>query len=213
MIPAGEFLMGCSEGDDACNKNEKPQVRVYLDAFCMDRTEVTQGNYERVMGINPSSYKMCGPDCPVESLSWFEAKAYCEKLGMRLPTEAEWEKSARGGATTTYYWGNTMNGDYAWYHGNSGDTNHPTEQKRPNGYGLHDMLGNVWEWVQDCYSDDANKTANQRNPADDREECDVRVLRGGSAADVADFLRISYRDRNRSRARRSNHGFRCAGDI
>jgi eukaryotic-like serine/threonine-protein kinase len=125
--------------------------------------EVTQGEYERVMGTNPSHFKG-DPRLPVETVSWQDAMTFCERLSAlpaersagrvyRLPTEAEWEYACRAGSTTIYSFGDSEGslGDYAWYDSNSGSKTHPVGQKRPNAWGLYDMHGNVWEWCSDWY--------------------------------------------------------------
>jgi tetratricopeptide (TPR) repeat protein len=109
LIPNGTFMMGSNDGLE----REKPVHQVTVSAFWMDKHEVTQAEYERVMGTNPSGFNGC-PNCPVEKVSWNDAVDFCTKVGKRLPTEAEWEYAARAGSTTKYYWGNDMNGDYAW---------------------------------------------------------------------------------------------------
>lgn len=191
-IPPGEFMMGCSSGDDDCLGKEKPAHLVRITkGFCMKTTEVTQGEYKSVMGDNPSEYADCGEECPVEMVSWDDARDYCKKTGGRLPTEAEWEYAARAGATTKYYWGNSMDGDYAW-NGNSDNTTHPVGQKKPNAFGLYDMSGNVLEWVNDWYVDySAAPTTNPKGPATG----DSRVRRGGRWGGYFVYdVRVSSRD-------------------
>jgi formylglycine-generating enzyme required for sulfatase activity len=146
---------------------------------------VTQAQWEAVMGSNPSNFK--GPDRPVETVSWDDCQAFIKKLNAkgdaqyRLPTEAEWEYACRAGTTTAYYFGDDAGrlGDYAWYTGNSGYETHPTGQKKPNIWGLHDMHGNVWEWCQDWWHDNY-----QGAPSDDNAwespAGQFRVLRGAS---------------------------------
>ena len=112
----------------------------------MDKYEVTQARWEKMMGANPS--KFIHPDQPVEQVNFFDAQKFAKKSNgqCRLPTEAEWEYAAKGGADSRYYWGNMMDESYIWYEDNSDGTTHPVGQKQPNQYGLYDMMGNVWEW-------------------------------------------------------------------
>lgn len=118
----------------------------------MDQYEITQDEYAQVTGKKPSYFK--GSRLPVESVSWYEALEYCGKLGKRLPDQWEWLKAARAGTSTKYYWGDDESkaGDYAWFIGNSGGTTHPVGSKKPNGYGLYDITGNVREWTADSSS-------------------------------------------------------------
>ena len=127
-------------------------------AFRLQTTEVTQGQWRAVMGNNPSGFTSCGDDCPVEQVSWDDIQTFLQRLNAanpgsnyRLPTEAEWEYAVRAG-TTGDYGGNGVLDDMGWYFGNSGNMTHRVGQKRANAWGLYDMHGNVFEWVQDWYS-------------------------------------------------------------
>jgi formylglycine-generating enzyme required for sulfatase activity len=202
-IPPGRFLMGCSPGDVECNDYERPAHPVEITrGFWMGRTEVTQAAYRRLMGINPSYFK--GEDRPVETITWDEAKAYCEKAGGRLPTGAEWEYAARGGTTGARY------GDVdaiAWHHGNSGRQTHPVGIKEPNRFGLYDMIGNVWEWTADWSADyQAGESVDPKGPASGSE----RVLRGGGWDYNAGSSRASNRGRLPTDGRLVSVGCRCA---
>jgi len=145
LIPGGTFTMGSPGGEAGRDSDEGPQHQVTLSPYLMSKTEVTQAVWERVMGSNPSYFK--GPDRPVEEVSWNDCVSFCEKTGLALPTEAQWEFAARSGTQSAYYFGNDSSslGNYAWYDGNSSGETHPVAQKQPNAYGLYDMAGNVWE--------------------------------------------------------------------
>ena len=156
-IEAGEFVMGSTNG----GSDEAPVHRVRLSqAFDLGKYEVTQAQWEAVMGTNPSDFSACGGTCPVESVSWEDVQTFIGKLNAlervgayRLPTEAEWEYAARAGTQTAYSFGEDA-GDldrYGWYDENSDTRTHPVGRKRPNGWGLYDVHGNVWEWVADWY--------------------------------------------------------------
>ena len=138
------------------------------------------------MGNNPSSFK--GETRPVESINWSEAKKFCQKLSersgykVRLPTEAEWEYAARGGTTTEYSFGDDQSqlGEYAWFSGNAGSQTHPVGQKKPNPFGLYDMHGNVWEWVEDHWHDNYEGAPTDGSAWLTGGNSALRVLRGGS---------------------------------
>jgi formylglycine-generating enzyme required for sulfatase activity len=208
-IPAGCFMMGCSPGDGGCAGNEKPPHEVTVSSFEMLETEVTEGQWAAVVPGDPAP--SCdyngggGANSPVECVNWNEAKAFCEAVDPkgRLCTEAEWEYAARGGTTTKYYCGDDSGcvGDVAWYSSNSGSHKHDVKGQDPNDYGLYDMLGNVWEWVEDCWhtdydlNDDGDGDWNVGYPAW-ATNCSgsYRVGRGGSFYHYDGNLRVS--DRN-----------------
>ena len=228
VIPAGSFLMGSPASESDRFSNEGPQRRVTVVSFALGKTEVTQGQWKAVMGGDPSRFSTCGDDCPVENVSWEDAQRLIEKLNAktgqryRLPSEAEWEYAARAGTLTAYWWGPLASHEYANYgkdqccdgvaEGRDQWENlAPVGQFAPNAFGLHDMHGNVWEWVQDCYDDKAygGKAPSDGGPYE-VVGCSSRVLRGGSWYIYPQYLRSAYRNWNAPGLRNNNIGFRLA---
>jgi formylglycine-generating enzyme required for sulfatase activity len=204
-IPPGTFTMGCSPGDSECYDNEKPAHSVTITkGFWLGQTAVTQAAYQRVIGSNPSTFK--GVDLPVETVNWNEAESFCQKIGGRLPTEAEWEYAARAGSTSARY-GNLD--DIAWYSSNSGNTTHPVGTKQPNAFGLFDMLGNVWQWTADWFGDYQAGAARDPSGAANGTS---RALRGGSWGNNPGGVRASYRGRSVPAELYNRNGFRCVGE-
>jgi formylglycine-generating enzyme required for sulfatase activity len=205
-IPPGTFQMGCSVEDTECEDNEKPAHRVTITrGFWIGQTEVTQEAWKKVMGTNPSYVN--GAKLPVENVGWEEAKTYCGVAGMRLPTEAEWEYAARAGSSGSRY------GDLAviaWFHGNSGVAPHEVGQKPANRFGLHDMLGNVGEWVADWFANQypPGNATDPKGPATGT----FRTLRGGSFFHGPRFTRASSRMGFLPTGHRTIDGVRCAGN-
>ncbi|MFP6637724.1 MAG: SUMF1/EgtB/PvdO family nonheme iron enzyme [Nitrospinaceae bacterium] len=188
FIKGGCFIMG----NDYAQEDEKPEHDVCVADFYLDKYEVTQTRWEKVMGFIPS--KFVGGDLPVEQVNFPNVQKFIKKSNgacSRLPSEAEWEYAARGGATTRYYWGNMVHGDYTWYEENSEESTHPVGSKAPNQYGLHDMKGNVWEWVNDWY-EPYYKIRSKTNPLGP-ETGESKVVRGGSFNSSAGALRITNR--------------------
>ena len=202
-IPPGTFTMGCSAGDSECHNDEKPAHEVTITkGFWLGQTEVRQAAWQRVMGTDPSHFK--GANLPVDQVRWYEAQAYCQAVGGRLPTEAEWEYAARAGSVQSRY------GDIdriAWYAGNSGIRTHEVAQKQPNAFGLYDVLGNVWEWTADWYGGYTPGSAvDPAGPVSGQ----YRALRGGSWFVVPGFARVSVRIRVGPGDRSDVIGLRCA---
>ena len=187
FIKGGCFIMG----NDYAQEDEKPEHEVCVDDFYLGKYEVTQARWEKVMGFNPS--KFSGADLPVEQVNYLNVQKFIQKSGgaCRLPTEAEWEYAARGGATTRYFWGNMVHGDYTWYEENSEETTHPVGSKAPNQYGVYDLMGNVWEWVDDWY-EPYYKIRTKNNPKGPGKG-ESKVVRGGSFDSSAGALRITNR--------------------
>ena len=172
-IPPGTFMMGCSGGDEFCRPSEKPAHPVTItQGFWIGQTHVTQAAYKKVMGTNPSRFQ--GDQLPVDSVAWENANAYCAKVGMRLPTEAEYEYAERGGSTVARY---APIAQIAWYKEDAGSTTHEVGLRLPNSFGLYDMLGNVMEWVSDWWSNSYPSSSSQdpQGPSSGR----FHVLRGG----------------------------------
>ena len=196
-VDGGTFMMGAtSEQRSDAYYNEKPAHQVTLSSFSIGKYEVTQEEWEAVMGNNPSKFK--GSKLPVEQVSWDDCQTFIRKLNQmtgkhfRLPTEAEWEYAARGGSKSRgykYAGGNDL-GSVAWYEGNSGSKTHDVGQKQPNELGLYDMSGNVWEWCQDLYG--SYSSSSQTNPRG-ASSGSRRVDRGGSWYSSAGGCRVSYR--------------------
>ena len=205
-------MMGCSEEDPECNADEKPAHRVSITRpFEIGKFQVTQAEYEAVMAANPSNSK--GANLPVEGVSWEDAQKFCEAMNgkkdgyrYRLPTEAEWEYAARAGNSSCRY---GPLADVAWSRDNSGGKSHPVGEKKPNAFGLHDTLGNVWEWVQDWYS----LTYYGHSPEADPKGPDsgeYRLARGGSWRGVVrGQSRVSSRYMLKPNTRSPVVGFRC----
>ncbi len=184
FVPAGEFDMGSPATETGRESQEGPVHRVRLSkSFWIGKCEVTQAQWEAVMGNNPSHFKGC-PDCPVEQVSWNDCRAFLDKLNAGgsiirydLPTEAEWEYACRAGSTGPYALGKL---DYAaWYDGNSGQKTHPVGTKAPNLWGIHDMHGNVWEWCADRFGGNYYATGQPNDPTGPLDGS-RRVVRGGS---------------------------------
>jgi formylglycine-generating enzyme required for sulfatase activity len=197
-IQPGTFLMGCSPGDIECNDDEKPSHQVTITkGFWIGQTEVTVGAYKRFIADTrgqlpptPSfNNDWANRNMPMVEVSWNDAQDYCAWAGGRLPTEAEWEYAARGGSTEARY---GLIDQVAWYSGNSEGRTHDVAQKPANGFGLFDVLGNVWEWVNDWY----DETYYQNSPSQDPPgpaNGQRRVLRGGSWGASPVFARVSRR--------------------
>ncbi|GEM_PF-4004828 len=209
LIPAGEFMMGSNEYN-----HEKPVHKVKISRpFYLGIYPVTQREWEQVMGNNPSNFK--GNNLPVESISWYDAQEFIKKLNekegtdkYRLPSEAEWEYAARAGTTTRYSFGDDESklGDYAWYGANSGSKTHEVGQKKSNPWGLYDMHGNVWEWVQDKWHSNYNGAPTDGS-AWERDGSN-RVDRGGGWSGSARSCRSAGRDFYDADYRTDSFGFR-----
>lgn len=190
-VPPGDFLAGCSPGDGECYPEEKPARRaVIAQGFWIGQTEVTQEAYQRVTGTAPSKYR--GPRRPVETVTWRHAKAYCETIGLRLPTGDEWEYAARAGSSASRY-GSLPR--IAWFRDNSGSEPEDAGSREANRWGVQDMLGNVWEFTSST------------------SETGRYDLRGGSWSNTAREIRASMRITLEPDVAVDDTGFRCVGTL
>jgi len=212
-IPAGKFLMGSDEGEG----DESPVHEVYLDAFWMDEHEVTWGQYQKFLEETGYDDSASGEseDHPVIYVDWDDTQAYCEWAGRRLPTEAEWEKAARGGLEGKKYpWGNedpvcSQGAENGAQFISCDDRTVPVMSFFPNGYGLYDMAGNLWEWVSDYYDSGYYENSPVENPQGPASG-NIRVLRGGSWNDYASCVVAAIRHRYDPNDSSDSRGFRCA---
>jgi formylglycine-generating enzyme required for sulfatase activity len=214
-IPGGAFNMGCSPLDDNCGSNEKPSHAVTLSPFEMLQTEVTESQYEQVMAQNPSCDPFGrGPCYPVECVLWADAKAFCEAVGGRLPTEAEWEYAARAGTETKFYCGNDLAclSEIAWWTNAHFGSKAPVGLKAPNGYGLYDTLGNVFEWTGDWYDYYGYLPTQSQDPVGPDSGL-LRVVRGGYWFSPAGELRVSFRSAWLPSYASYKDGFRCVREV
>ncbi len=243
IIPAGEFLMGSNDAD--ANNSEKPVHPAYVDAFFIDKHLVTNAQYKAFLDASPqwqkdnilmdyhngnylktwngNNYPKDKANHPVVYVSWYAAMAYTQWVEKRLPTEAEWEKAARGGLTGKKYpWGDQIDMTKANYGKNIGQIT-PIGEYPPNDYGLYDIVGNVWEWCVDEHILDFYGNSPQRNPVAGGDINYVlnnfttlktyRVLRGGSWMSIPRYVRVAPRFRFSPAHSIHNVGFRCVRDV
>ena len=233
-IKAGCFQMGSKAGDS----DELPVHEVCISSFKLSKYEVRQKNYQAVMKVNPS--ENVGADHPVDSVSWLDARDYCKKLGFRLPSEAEWEYAARGGKRTEFYWGNRVTGKEANFCDSTCEMNireprvsdgfrhtAPIGSFPPNPFGLHDMSGNVSEWVQDWLDVEKNyyMVSPKKDPPGPRPELDTcagvcagaasithKIYRGGAWNQKVSEMRSANRRESHFQLQAAGNGFRCASN-
>lgn len=237
-VPAGEFIMGAADTDAQATPDEKPQHKVTLDAFLIGKYEVTNAQYHAF--VKATGHRLpencCDPkyhlwqgnvmiagveDLPAINVSWDDAVAFCKWSGGRLPTEAEWEKAARGTDGRLYPWGNEPpSGNRANYSfdpvsmwdGPASLAKKDQYEFGRSSYGVYEMSGNVWEWVQDWYDADYYKTSPASNPKGP-EKGEARIIRGASWRNTADMIRSSNRNKHTLTERRVYIGIRCAKDA
>jgi len=217
-VPGGCFAMGAADGE----KVERPVHRVCVDSFRIGKYEVTQAQWRAAMGSNPAVFQDCGGDCPVENVSWDETQQFLKQLNdenagvFRLPTEAEWEYACRGAGGAEEYTGGVPGsrvGQVAWFNRQDGVEGPRAVGKKPaNTLGIHDMAGNVWEWVQDTFLPYAS--AEQNNPRMEAETRRGRVIRGGGWDVVrARYLRCATRKGYVSSRGDKRFGFRVVQEL
>jgi formylglycine-generating enzyme required for sulfatase activity len=225
FVKGGCFEMGSAPGA-AGGPEEKPAHEVCVNDFYIGKYEVTQGQWVALMGNNPSANAQCGDTCPVETVSWNDAQDFIAKLNARatggevpagqyrLPTEAEWEYAARSGGKAEKYSGRSDDvASIAWYAWDAGGKGtHPVGTKAPNGLGVCDMTGNVWEWTGDWYDATYYSRSPRMNPTGP-ESGDRRVARGGGYGTDLFDLRTSYRNFLPPEYRSSAKGFRLARTV
>jgi formylglycine-generating enzyme required for sulfatase activity len=225
LIPKGTITMGSPESEQGRQKDEVHHEVTISKDYYLGVYEVTQAQYEKVMGANPSYFKdnaVRGDSSnhPVELVPWEDAVEFCKKLSdlpeekkagrvYRLPTEAEWEYACRAGSKVAYSFGEDSKslGDYAWFGGNSGVQTHPVGEKKANAWGLYDMHGNVWEWCSDWYGEYPKGAVSDPSGPN---EGSRRVGRGGSWGNGAAGCRSADRSRDVPSVRGSSSGFRVA---
>ncbi len=198
FIKGGCFAMGCGSWTSDCDEDEKPVHEVCVDDFSIGKYEVTQAQWRDIMGNDPSQFRECGDQCPAETMDWNDVQEFLSRLNKRtdtryrLPTEAEWEYACRSGGRQEKYAGGNSLTRFAWYGSNSGWKTHPVGQKEPNGVGIYDMNGNVWEWVVDWYDEYYYAESLKTNPQGPHRGTD-RIVRGGSWNLKSKLLRCSLR--------------------
>lgn len=218
-IKSGTFTMGSQETIE--KHDEVPAHRVKVDSFLISMHEITQAQYQKIMGKNPVRAKNKKDDpaiLPVHSVTWYEAMEFCKKFSKkykikaRLPYEAEWEYACRAGTETKYFWGNDADPHYCWFRENSGLHVHPVGKKMPNQWGIHDMCGNLWEWCMDWYGADYYKNSPEDNPKGPAEG-KYKILRGGSWESQKYSLRSANRQRTKPDDYGDDAGFRIVIDF
>jgi formylglycine-generating enzyme required for sulfatase activity len=220
VIPAGSVTAGNPKDyeDPEPDAPKRPTLAI-AKSYAIGKYEVTQAEWEAVMGSNPSANK--GPDNPVEHVDWKTIQVYIRLLNQksgqtyRLPTEVEWEYAARAGSSASYSFGEDVRqlGKHAWYVENSGNVTHPVGKLLPNAFGVHDMHGNVWEWTGDCYMEKFIANSSDKKFAKDWETGCYRVTRGGSALNLPMAVTSFYRASLKQPLNNANLGFRLARSL
>ncbi|WP_372366186.1 SUMF1/EgtB/PvdO family nonheme iron enzyme [Candidatus Uabimicrobium sp. HlEnr_7] len=205
QIPSGRFAMGSSTKDDMAFDSEKYRREVTIDSFLMSKYAITQDIWKKIMGKNPSSFQ--SDKAPVEQVSWEMSQEFCSNTGLKLPSETQWEYACRANTKDRFYWGEQINSDYCWYKDNSQERLQEVGQKLPNNFGLHDMLGNLWEWCEDSWTKNYEECPTDGSPYRDSTK-NSKVLRGGSFWNSAKRCRCSSRGNEKVNTLSNRIGFR-----
>ena len=223
LIPAGTFLMGSPEGETGLYDDEGPRHDVSVGAFLIGKYQVTNDEYARYLTANPSAgepsewfnRRFNQSRQPVVGVSWDDARAFAEWSGCRLPTEVEWEYAARAGTTEPFLDGESEKDLdlVGWFSGNSGGVSHAVGGKAANAWGLYDVLGNVWEWVEDDWHDNYNGAPVDARAWVEQQRAASRVYRGGSWLASARICRVAIRNWGLPVVRASLQGFRVARSL
>jgi formylglycine-generating enzyme required for sulfatase activity len=219
LIKAGNFWMGSDTDEEENSASEYPRHKVWLDAYYIDKDLVTFDQFDRFCDhigkphVNDQGWGR--GKRPAINMTWQDADEYCQWAGKRLPTEAEWEKAAKGGKDTVYFWGDEPDsaGDYAWYAANSDMMTQPVGMKKANPYGLHDMVGNVWQWVSDWYDPDYYPTSPDKDPKGPSlkpKQGKYKSQRGSSFFFPVETLRVANRYGDDPKHASIYTGCRCA---
>lgn len=201
--PPGTFKMGSPESEVGRCKDETSHTVTLTKGFWMMESEVTQKQWEAVMGSNSNPSHNRGDDLPVEMVTWFDCKEFCRRTNLQLPTEAQWEYACRAGSTGPYA-GKLE--QLSWFQSNSNDTTHPVRNKKPNKWGLYDMHGLLWEWCEDWYS--SYPSGSVTDPTGPENGSD-KVRRGGGKGAKAETCRSAQRRYEHPQKRQIHIGFRC----
>ena len=225
FIPPGDFIMGSPLSEYERRPDEVPHLVKFSKGYYIQTTEVTQGQWKKIMGKNPSHFDECGDNCPVETVSWDDIQEFIRKLNMyegnkkyRLPTEAEWEYACRAGTSTPFSYGQCLSSEQANYNGDypykgcptgGEDRNKtiPAASLLPNPWGIYDMHGNVWEWCQDWMGEYPSQPVVDPVGPPSREK---RIYRGGGQNDTAEYNRSAFRAQFKPHRRSGVLGFRLA---
>ena len=226
LLPGGDGFMGSPDSEEASHRDERPRHRVTLDRFLLAKYEVSQEEWLRVMGRNPAFHK--GDRLPVERVSWKDCISFCERVGLSLVSEAQWEYACRAGSETPFSFGDTLTADQANFDGHHPyggapagiyrKRTVPVDQLPPNRFGLHNLHGNVWEWCEDTYDPGyygqaESRTSNPVCRAGDGARTVERSIRGGSWYEKARYARSAGRGKFTETAQRFDVGFRPAYPV